>query len=50
LNQNVNVLLEQIKQRLTEWLAKKPSGRFIVKIEVNQGGIRGKKVGIIEDI
>jgi len=50
LPQNVNVLMEKIAKKLTEWLEKKPTGRFIVKIEINQGGIRGKKVGIIEDI
>jgi len=37
--------------RFKEWLKSKPTGRFTIEFNVNQGGVRGKpKIKLTEDI
>lgn len=35
-------IFEASKVNILEWLEKKPTGTFILTVEVNEGGIRGK--------
>lgn len=46
-----DILFSKIKTRFIEWLKKKPTGDFIIKINVGEGGIRGKpKITITDDL
>lgn len=46
-----DILFLDMKKRFLEWLKKKPTGKFIIEINVGQGSIRGKpKSSITENI
>lgn len=50
-NKTVDILFANMLKRFKKWLEKAPTGKFIVEINVNQGGLRGKpKVSITEDV
>jgi len=47
----IDVILERIRVRLTEWLDQKPTGSLTIRFDVNQGGLRGKpKVTTTENL
>jgi hypothetical protein len=47
----IDILFKKIVKRLEDWLEKKPTGRFTIEINVNQGGVRGKpKIYTVEDL
>ena len=46
----IDKLFEKMLRRFKEWVEKKPTGKFIIEINVNEGGVRGKpKVSMTED-
>jgi len=47
----IDAVLEKIRVKLTTWLDQKPTGSFTIKLDVNQGGLRGKpKVTTTENL
>jgi hypothetical protein len=44
-------ILKDIQARLLLWLTGKPNGQFMIEINVNEGGVRGRpKVTITETL
>ena len=49
--ENISNLFLKAQKDFSAWLAKKPTGEFVMRIFTNQGGIRGKpKITITKDI
>jgi len=53
----IDSLLSDIKKHLAnslwfvKWLSTKPTGQFIIKVDIGQGSVRGKpKVSITENV
>ena len=46
-----DILFSKIKARFIEWLKENPTGEFTIRINVGEGGIRGKpKITITENM
>ena len=52
----IDIIFSQIKKHLVDsawfikWLSSKPTGQFVIQVNLNQGGIRGKpKITITEN-
>ena len=41
-----NTLSKDIEEEFTKWIKDKPTGKFSVDVNVNQGGIRDREVTI----
>lgn len=47
----VDILFSNIIKRFKTWMNKTPTGKFVIEININQGGIIGKpKVTITENM
>lgn len=38
----IDILFKRILERFKNWLEGKPTGKFIIEFNINNGGIRGK--------
>lgn len=47
----VDNLFIKIIKRFKDWLRGKPTGQFVIEINVNQGGVRGiPKISVTDDL
>ena len=50
-SKTIDRLFDEIRNRFVTWLNKKATGKFVIEININQGGIIGKpKITITENI
>lgn len=47
----IDAIIRKIIKRVNAWLESKPTGKVVIEINVNQGGVRGKpKISITDEL